>query len=268
MTCQAAGPVLVHGHRGARALRPENTLPAFEYAIQIGVDVLEMDMAVTKDDVIVISHDSVINPAICTGGGTPRPIRSMTLAELRKWDCGALRNPGYPQQTPVPGTPIPTLDEVLSLADRGTFDFNIETKIEESKPDLAPTPRRFVELMLAIVRKHKLEDRVILQSFDFRTLREMHALEPRIRLSALIKNPFSNWVQIAKDTGATIISPERRITWTSKVKSAHKAGLQVVPWTANQPDEWQSLIKKGVDAIITDDPAGLVAYLKSKGLRK
>src|SRR6266849_1043830 len=89
----AAPKIQVHGHRGARAVRPENTLPAFEYAIGIGVDVLELDMAVTKDNHLVVSHDPVINAEICSGPEPPRPIRTLTLAELRQWDCGGKRNP-------------------------------------------------------------------------------------------------------------------------------------------------------------------------------
>ena len=84
-------------------MRPENTIPAFEYAIGAGVDVLELDMAVTKDDVLVVSHDPLLNPEICTGPGAPRAIRTLTLRELRQWDCGALRNPRFPKQTPIPG---------------------------------------------------------------------------------------------------------------------------------------------------------------------
>src|SRR5215475_11419507 len=117
--------LLVHGHRGARGVRPENTLPAFEYAIAAGVDVLEMDLAVTKDNVLVISHDPHMNPAICEGpAGSPTTIREMTLAQLREWDCGKRKNPAYPKQQPVPGTCVPTRDEVLALAPRGTFQFN------------------------------------------------------------------------------------------------------------------------------------------------
>src|SRR3954470_17149230 len=93
MTSSAADRVLVHGHRGARAMRPENTLPAFEYAIGVGVDVLELDMAVTRDDVLVVSHDPLVNATICTGPGVSRPIRQLTLAELRKVDCGSKKNP-------------------------------------------------------------------------------------------------------------------------------------------------------------------------------
>src|ERR1700755_2491186 len=122
-TSEAATRIQVHGHRGARAMRPENTIPAFEYAIGVGVDVLELDMAVTKDNVLVVSHDPMLNPAICTGPGTPVAIHTLTLAELRKWDCGAKQNPLFSKQPPVPGTPIPTLDEVFDLAPRGKFEF-------------------------------------------------------------------------------------------------------------------------------------------------
>jgi glycerophosphoryl diester phosphodiesterase len=174
MNAYAASKILVHGHRGARAVRPENTMPAFEYAVGIGVDVLELDVAVTKDDVLVVSHDPHMNPAICTapeGWKGPDIIRQMTLAELRKWDCGARRNPQFPRQEPVPGTRVPTLDEVFALAPRGSFEFNVETKIFAKKPELTPAPEEFSRLLLETIRKHHLEKRVIVQSFDFRTLR-------------------------------------------------------------------------------------------------
>src|SRR5258706_2089316 len=131
VSCMSAAhskKILVHGHRGARAVRPENTIPAFEYAIKTGVDVLEMDMAVTRDNVIVISHDPILEAPICIGPQPRAIIHELTLAEVREWDCGAVRNPDYPKQTPVPGTKIPTLDEVLNLSKRGKFEFNIETK--------------------------------------------------------------------------------------------------------------------------------------------
>ncbi len=275
MMLAASPPILVHGHRGARAVRPENTLPAFSYALDLGVDVLELDMAVTKDDVVVVSHDPVINERICSGPGPARPIRSLTYAELQQWDCGARKNPAYPRQEPAPGTPMPTLDQVFALAkDRRVgpggdrpVEFNIETKITEKEPDLAPDPKRFVELVLEVVRRHELEDRVILQSFDFRTLAEMRTLEPRVRLSALLTNPLASWTAVAQETGARIISPERRLVTKGRVRRAHAAGLQVVPWTANEPGHWKRLADAGVDAIITDDPAGLIEFLKARGRR-
>jgi glycerophosphoryl diester phosphodiesterase len=267
-TLMAAAPIQVHGHRGARATRPENTIPAFEYAIGIGADVLEMDVAVTKDDVLVISHDARLNPTICTTPAGSRVIHQLTLAELRKADCGTLRNPGFPKQQPVPGTRIPTLDEVLSVASRTRVGFNIETKINPKEPDLTPDPETFAKLMLEALRRHKVESRAIVQSFDYRTLQAMKKLDPKIQLSALFDNKTQeDFVSIAKRAGAGIVSPHFSLVTPEKVKAAHDAGLQVVPWTANTPDAWQKLADAKVDAIITDDPAALIAWLKSKSLR-
>lgn len=263
----AASPILVHGHRGARAVRPENTIPAFEYAIAAGADALEMDLAVTKDDVLVVSHDPELNPQICRAPGGSHTIRQLTLAELRRWDCGSLRNPKFPRQTPVPETRIPTLDEVLALASRGKFWFNIETKSFPDRPELTPTPERFSSLLLDAIRRHKLEARVIVQSFDFRTLLAMRKLAPEIRLAALDETDQGDFVSVARSAQALIISPEQRLVTARKVQAAHRAGLQVVPWTANTRREWDALIRAGVDAIITDDPAALIASLKEKGLR-
>jgi glycerophosphoryl diester phosphodiesterase len=262
------GKVLVHGHRGARAVRPENTLPAFEYAIEVGVDVLELDLAVTKDNVLVVSHDPDMNPKHCRGpAGAPTVIREMTLPQLRMWDCGAIQNPDYPRQQTIPGTPVPTLDEVLALAPRGSFEFNIETKIFRDQPHLTPSPEEFARLLVDAIRRHKLSSRVMIQSFDFRTLHAAARLAPEIRRSALYSGPPRDLVAMAGEAGASILSPHYKLVNEAVVKAAHGANLQVVPWTPNEPEEWESLVKAGVDAIITDDPAGLIAFLKVRNLR-
>jgi glycerophosphoryl diester phosphodiesterase len=263
------GRILVHGHRGARAVLPENSLPAFEYAIAQGADVLELDVAVTKDDILVVSHDPEMNAAFCTGPASAktRIIREMTLAELRQWDCGAKANPAFPQQKALPGAKVPTLDEVFALAPRGTFEFNVETKIFPQRPSVTPPPERFAELLLAAIRKHKLERRVIVQSFDFRTLKALRQHAPEVRLSALLSFAMQDFVASANDAGALIVSPNVKLVTPEKVKAAHAAGLQVVPWTANTPAEWQALADAHCDAIITDDPAALIAWLKARGLR-
>jgi glycerophosphoryl diester phosphodiesterase len=263
----AADRVLVHGHRGARGMMPENTLPAFEYAIREGVDVLELDLAVTKDNVLVVSHDALLTPVICKDAPKGTPIHTLTLAEVQQYDCGALHNPQFPRQTTVPGTKIPTLDDVLNLAKRGKFEFNIETKLDSRRPDLAPPPEEFAKLLLASIRRHGLETRVIVQSFDFRTLRAMKQLDASIRLSALYSGPPKDFVEIAKEAGAGIVSPEVKLVTKDQVAQAHRAGLQVVPWTANTPEEWQRLIEAGVDAIISDYPADLISFLKKSPAR-
>lgn len=260
--------ILVHGHRGARARRPENTMPAFEYAIAQGVDALEMDMAVTKDGVIVISHDPILEPPVCSGPIAKATIHQLTLAEVRQWDCGAVRNPRFDTQQTVPGTRMPTLDDVFRLAPRGAFAYNIETKSFPDHPEYTPPPEEFSRMVLAKIRQYQLEKRIILQSFDFRTLMAMRKLAPEIRLSALIEKDARGFTAVsAAAADAEIVSPEFHLVTPEKVAAAHRAGLQVVPWTADTPADWDMLIAAKVDAIISDDPAELIAYLRKKGLR-
>ena len=260
-------PVQVHGHRGARAMLPENTIRAFEYAIDQGADAIEMDVIITKDDVPVITHDPITNPAICRSSSGDRGIiRAMTFAELHEWDCGSFVNPRFPNQKPVPGARIPSLDEVLALASRGSFLFNIEAKMY--RPELDPHPGHFAQLLLNSIDRHNLRPRVIVQSFDFRIQIAMKQLAPDIRLAALYEDDrLGDFISVANSAGAHIIAPEQALVTATKVTAAHQAGLQVIPWTANTPQEWDALITAGVDGIITDDPAALIGYLKQKGLR-
>jgi glycerophosphoryl diester phosphodiesterase len=258
--------ILVHGHRGARARRPENTLPAFRYAIEQGVDVLELDVAVTKDNVAVVSHDPLINATICSGPKTGIAIHTLTLAELRQYDCGGKQNPNFATQVPVPGTHVPTLDEVFDLS-RGTrVWFNVETKIFADHPELTPGPEAFTQMILDLIRKHGIEKRVILQSFDPRTLRVMKTLDPGIPRAALFETN-RDWPEVAHEFDATLYSPEFHLVTAERVAQAHAAGLQVVPWTVDKPEDWSKMVAAKVDAIITDDPAALIAWLKEKGLR-
>lgn len=244
-------------------MRPENTLAAFEYAIEAGAHYLELDLAVTKDDVLVASHDLALNPKICRSPGGPTVIRELTMAELRRWDCGSLRNPRFPQQMPVPGARIPALDEVFELARRAPVAFDVEPKFSPVHPEYTPPPERFAELLLEMIRRHGLESRVVVQCFDFRILHALKALAPEIRGAALIEFGGQDFVEPARRAEASIIAPERRMVSERKVDAAHAAGLRVVPWTANMPAEWKRLIRAGVDGIITDDPAGLLRYLAS-----
>jgi glycerophosphoryl diester phosphodiesterase len=272
MAATMTAQVQVHGHRGARAARPENTIPAFEYALAAGVDVLELDLAVTKDNIVVVSHDATMNPAYCAGpDGAERVIRRMTLAELQRWDCGARANPQFPQQQAIPGTRVPTLDAVFTLAKAARVEFNIETKMTPAHPEWAPEPEEFARLVLAVINRHGLAPRVILQSFDYRTLLAMERLAPQIRRSALLparrEEAGRDYVEAARAAKATIVSPIYPTVTPEKVAAAHAAGLQVVPWTANTPADWEKLVAAKVDANITDDPAALIAYLKQRKLR-
>lgn len=258
---------MVHGHRGARAMRPENTLPGFEYAIAVGADALELDVAVTRDDVVVVSHDAKLNRTICKSPDPPRPIRDLTLAQLERWDCGALRNPRFPKQTLVPGARIPTLDQVLDLSGRGEFLFNIEVKSFPERPHLAPHPEHFAELVYQAIRRHKLQKRAIVQSFDFRILHAIRRIAPEIRLAALYMGRPRDLAAIAQRAGAGMVAPYHALASSKRVRAAHAAGLEIVAWTANRPRDWKRLIAAQVDGIITDNPEALLAYLRERGLR-
>jgi glycerophosphoryl diester phosphodiesterase len=284
--------ILVHAHRGGRAYRPENTLASFHYGIEVGADVLELDLAVTKDNVLVVSHspfltqpepdDPHAKAALsgerhCDGLPLPpgTPIHALTLAQLKQYDCGAHTLAAFPHQVAVPGTKIPTFDEVLDLAPKGKFEFNVETKIFPNHPELTPSPEEFVRMINEAVVRHGQESRVILQSFDFRTLHAMRVLNPKIRLSALfgasrydammgIHEPGKSFAGIAKQSGAEILSPDQSLVTPEEVAMAHAMGLEVVPYTVNDAADWRRMADAKVDAIITDDPAGLLAWLRAQ----
>lgn len=247
-------------------MRPENTLPAFEYALKVGVDALELDLCVTADNVLVASHDPLINGGICRGPAVGVPIRSLTYQKLLQYDCGSLRNPNFPHQLLVPGTRIPTLEQILRLGAPAGVWFNIETKMREH-PELAPPPEKFAAMVLDAVRRYGVAARTILQSFDYRPLRAMKKLDPKLRLAALDDIGKDDFVALARSAQADIISPRFDFVTPEKVRAAHAAGLEVVAWTANRPEDWRRLLDAQVDAIISDDPEALIAYLNQRGLR-
>lgn len=257
---RAKRPVEVHGHRGARAARPENTLAAFEYAIDAGADYVELDVLVTRDDAVVVTHDPMLNPVIARGRG-PGIVRELTLAEVREWDVGSLRHPRFPRQVAVPGARVPTLDEVLALGARGPVKFNIEVKSFPARPEYAPAPLPYARLVLDALLRHNLERRVIVQSFDFRILHAMRELAPGIPRAALVEHGREDFPSIAREAGAGIVAPQHVLVTPAQVEAAHRKGLRVIAWTPNSRGNWQRMMRAGVDGIITDDPAGLIEFL-------
>lgn len=266
----------VQGHRGARARRPENTLAAFRYALDAGVDTLELDVAVTRDDVLVVSHDLHVPTALCQrADGQPLAdgiaIRALTLAEVQALDCGSKRHPRFPDQHLAPGERMPTLEQVFALVDNSPapnarfVHFNVETKLVPGQPELAPSPQRFAELVLAAVDRAKLRGRVTVQSFDHRTLRAIGAIAPDVRKVALVEECLPDLVAVARAAGATTVSPNHLWITKEDVERLHAAKVRVVPWTANEPADWQRLMALGVDGVITDDPERLLAWLRASG---
>jgi glycerophosphoryl diester phosphodiesterase len=258
------------GHRGARAHRPENTLPAMLYALQRGVRTLELDISVTRDDVLVLSHDSHLRPDLCLNpDGAPAvqvPIRSLTLRQLQEYDCGSLRHPRFPNQQPVPGTPPPTLKEVFALAEEfsgGTIRYSIEAKIDPAwDPELTPTPERFVELLEQALVTAGITDRTTIQSFDPRILAAIRQRGFPVRTALLVgrerkdvirEKLFGDPVGDAEKAGAVVLSPQWRLVNRSLVAAAHARGIAVIPWTVNDPAVMQRMIAVGVDGLISDD---------------
>lgn len=184
----------VQGHRGARGLAPENTLPAFEKALSLGVTTLELDTAVTKDGVVVIGHDPSPNPDIARLDGkwidkaSTRPIHEMTFAQLQRYDIGRLRPETtyakrYPEQVPVDGTRYARLADLFALVRRSgdrQVRFNIETKVSPLAPHETLPPEAFARALVAEIRANRMTDRATIQSFDWRTLQVVQKEAPEI----------------------------------------------------------------------------------------
>ena len=272
-------PVIeVQGHRGARDVLPGNTLAGFRYALEVGVDTIELDLALTKDDRFVVIHDLYINGELCLGPGRVRiveevAVRSLTLAELKEYDCGVLPALDFPRQQSVPGETIPTLSEVFELLAASdapaakTVQLNVELKGIPARTSLMPAPADTARMLLDVLKKNGMLDRVIIQSFDHRNLVELKKLEPGLRISALIGKSLPDLAALATNLGAEAVSPNWEWITAGDVDALHKAGVRVIPWTANTPEAWDYLIQIQADGIITDDPNALIAYLKAKGLR-
>ena len=265
----------VHGHRGARAVLPENTLPAIEYALTVGVDVIELDTGVTSDGHVVVHHDQKINSEICQHkNGDPITkdlwIHSMSLTQIKNIDCGSRINPRFSEQTLAPGAEIPTLEEVFKFVASSDNDrsrsvkFNIETKSKADKPFAQPAPAVFADKVIDLIEKYDLVDRAIIQSFDLRTLKAAYQRNKKIERAALFYQDLEDWVTPTREAKGNIVSPHFSRITQSEVNDIQQQGLRVVPWTANSISDWNHLIDLGVDGIITDDPKPLIDLLKTK----
>jgi len=239
--------VLVQGHRGARARRPENTLAAFDYALEVGVDVLELDLAITSDGVLVVSHD----PHVGEAGSA---IRALTFDEVKQFNCA-----------------LPSLADVFQMVTEsplpaaGRVRFNIETKSfrDTALNDYPVPPSEFARMWLDSVAAHGMLERSILQSFDWRTLIAAKAIEPRVAIAVLTEDPKEDLVATAIALRPEWMSPRWDMPNVTRaaVDRLHERGVRIAPWTPNEASAWTHLVSIGVDSIITDDPAALLAHL-------
>lgn len=291
----------LQGHRGSRGHRPENTLAAFEHALSTGVTTLELDIAFTADGVAVISHDQALNPDItrdATGNWLAAPgplIHSLTLAQVQSHDVGRVKPDTqyarlFPLQQPRDGQRIPALAQLFGRVKELGADqvrFNLETKIDPRQPGNTLAPEPFARALLAVIREHGMEQRVTIQSFDWRPLQVVQQLAPAIPTAYLSseRHPSSDkmstpgqWTAgfLLRDHGSTpkavkaargtIWSPNFRDLTPALLLEARDLGLKVIPWTVNEPKDIERTVAMGVDGIISDYPDRVRQVLRKKGL--
>jgi len=274
-TSIAAPDIEVQGHRGARTTYAENSIPSFLFAVEAGADVIELDMAATSDNQLVVIHDLELSQTLCQDnkGNTVDSVikvRELSLRELKNYDCTQRPDPGFPKQRAVPATPLPTLLEVIEAVQKKekelgrTVRFNLEVKSVPGRPNLTPPPRQYAELLTAVIKKTRIADRSNVQSFDQRILHEMAILMPDLTRAILVHANLLDVVAVAKGAKANIVSPHKHWILPEQIKALHKLGIRVIPWTANTPEDWAYLLSIGVDGIITDDPQQLIEWLKTQ----
>lgn len=294
--------VRVIGHRGAAGLRPENTLAAFSKALEIGVDVVELDVHLSADGVPVVYHDFTLNPEITrTPDGewlnmwASNPIKSLSVKELKTFDVGRLRPHSYygrryPDQMPIDHERIPTLVEVIRLIKRGpnaSVQIWVEIKTSPEKPKVSGDPETVARAVLAILAQEKFAARTKILSFDWRVLKhvqKMNASIPTVYLSRIgtrlnnIKpgqpglspwlagldiDDFNGSIPLAiQAAGGRIWAPFYKYVTPKNLKTAHSLGIKVFVWTPDKGRDMDALIKLGVDGIITNRPDILQTLLK------
>lgn len=259
------------GHRGARGLLPENTIPAFIKALDLGVMTLELDLAVSKDSQLIISHDPFLNSEICENADNSRLTKEeaekkriwlMTADEVRKYDCGSLGNPRFPAQQRM-RVFKPTLTEMVEEVktycrkkNRPLPYFNIEIKSQPTWDEtLTPSVKTFAQLTLASIKRLKIYDKACIQSFDPRALEAIHQLDNKITTALLIENEGKIEANLSKISfKPSIYSPYFKLVDKNIVDYCHSKNIRIIPWTVNEVADMKNMIKLGVDGMITDYP--------------
>ncbi len=284
----------LQGHRGARGLFPENTLEGFAAAIHLGVDALELDVAITRDGVPVVFHDMTLSPEIArdaTGAWITRAdiaIHRLTRLQLAEYDVGRLR-PGsayaarHPDQVALDGTRIPDLEAVLRLTAAAGVRADIELKSSPERPDLTTAPEDIADRVMALVDRLDAVEGVDLRSFDWRSLLHLRRTRPDLRLTWLTDartergharwwgpsspaDPVAAVMAVADRATSLCWAPEAGGLTLQRVTAAREAGLRLVPWTVNDPALMRRLMDWGVDGICTDRPDLAREAMRAAGL--
>lgn len=262
----------LQGHRGARGLLPENTIPGFLRAVEEGVDTVEMDVVVSSDGQVIVSHEPWFSHTIASKpDGSPVTedeeqelnIFEMTIGETQQYDVGKRGNANFPDQQAMEVTK-PLLAEAIVAVETYVEEnnlmpvrYNIETKIQpEWYGVYSPLPEDFVRLLYDQLEAMDVLDRVIIQSFDPSTLIAMRELDPDVKLAMLVYEEAQSVERMTEVLGFTpdIWSPNYQLVTPQLVDKTDRMGMELIPWTVNDRDEMIRLLEMGVDGIITDYP--------------
>lgn len=271
VTSQTATPFSIEGHRGARGYLPENTIESFIKALELGADTLELDVVISKDRKVVVSHEPWFSSVISLDPNGRRVERSkerenniflMTYAEIRKWDVGSLGNPAFPEQKQMKAYK-PLLSEVFKEVDSFTTSkklplahYNIEIKVEtDGDGKFQPPPAEFAALVLKEIKKAKMDSRVKVQSFDVRPLQEVRKIDPSMKIALLVGNKVGIETSIERlGFNPFAYSPHFLFVDEATVKFCREKGIKLVPWTVNEIADLEKMKPFDLDGIITDYP--------------
>lgn len=301
-----AGLIHIHGHRGARGIIPENTLESFRFSLDVGVRVVELDVLMTSDDIPVITHNpNLLSDMTRDQNGNwleHEPwVRELSLAQVQSYDVGGLKAGSpyasrFPEQAFIEGMNIPTLEDLCELINQPEYldvFLNLEIKSNPHLPNATPEPAQYITNVLGVIRKHNLQERIILQSFDWRVVHESARQAPAIPRSYLSYAPVgggdpmevnvsenSPWMdglsladhgnslpKLIAAAGGQVWAPHYKDLTAEAMADARDCGLMVNVWTVNELDDIDRMVMLGVDGIITDYPGRVQRRLLGHGLR-
>lgn len=283
MACSEEKPFDVQGHRGCRGLYPENSLKAMEHALDIGVSTLEMDVVITKDNQVVVSHEPFLSHEICrhpNGSSISKDeekqlnIYELTYDSLKQYDCGLKPNPRFPKQKKI-ATHKPRLRDLIKVSEayvtgnnKSKPFYNIETKTTLKGDGVYhPSPEPFVDLLMEVIDEIGIRDRTVIQSFDARTLQIMRKKHPDVTLALLVENEKGPEFNIARlGFRPDIYSCDYNLVDEALVDYCQKKSIKLIPWTVNEKTDMNQLIDWGVDGIISDYPNRLMEVAEERGL--
>lgn len=259
----------IQGHRGARGFFPENSIEGFVAAVELQVNTVQMEVVISQDNQVVVSHEPWLSSIICLGinekpvaEGKDLMIYKMNYDELTNYNCGSLPHPNFPLQAKIP-TFKPLLTEVIAEVEARVSElelplvyYNIEIRsTPEGDGVFHPAPKEYCQLVLDVIKAENILDRTIIQSFDVRALQEMRALAPSVPLALLIEES-TDFQKNLDQLGFVpeIYSPNFHLVTEELVHSCKENNIKLIPWTVNEEEDMVKLLELGVDGIITDYP--------------